>query len=93
MVIIFFPDGLSLHPQLSEGSWQTGFKSSNSRDLVFGDSMVKHLEGRKPVSTPRDRNQRLSKDQCIVVEPGKDTAFPFMSMVGALLYLSLDKQN
>ena len=38
---------------------------------------VKHLNGRKPVSTPGDGNKKLSKEQCVEVEPGQDTAFPW----------------
>jgi hypothetical protein len=49
---------------------------------------AKHLEGRKPVSMPGDRNKKLSKDQCILVDPGKATAFPLASAVGALLCLA-----
>ena len=49
---------------------------------------AKHLEGRKPVSTPGDGNKKLSKDQCIVVDPVKPTALPLASTVGALLYLA-----
>lgn len=40
----------------------------------------------KPVSMPADGNKHLGKDQCIAVEPGKATAFPLASVVGALLY-------
>jgi hypothetical protein len=47
-----------------------------------------HLNGRKPVSTPGDGNKKLSKDQCIMVDPGKATAVPLASAVGALLYLA-----
>jgi hypothetical protein len=49
---------------------------------------TKHLEGRKPVSMPGDGNKRLSKDQCVLLDPGKATAFPLASAVGALLYLA-----
>lgn len=41
--------------------------------------LAKHLEERKPVSMPRDGNKKLSKDQCIIAEPGKAAAFPLAS--------------
>ena len=48
---------------------------------------AKHLEIRKTVSTSENWNKKLTKDQCIMVDPGKATAFPLASAVGALLYL------
>ena len=49
---------------------------------------AKHLQERKPVSLPGDGNKKLSKDQFIVIYPGKATVFPLASAVGALLYLA-----